>query len=80
MAGPHSSVGLLALTGKQFFDWQTGGGTDDVMRMVDCVERGDVAWCAIGGMAVNHWAARLVEAHPELRSDLPKEVETQVTR
>ena len=45
------------MTGKQFFDWQTGGGTDDVMRMVDCLERGDVAWCAIGGVAVNHWAA-----------------------
>jgi len=27
-----------------------------VMRMVDCLERADVAWCAIGGVAVNHWA------------------------
>ncbi len=44
------------MTGKQFFDWQTGGGTDDVMRFVDCLERADVAWCAIGGIAVNHWA------------------------
>ncbi len=44
------------MTGKQFFDWQTGGGTNDVMRMVDCLERADVAWCAIGGVAVNHWA------------------------
>jgi hypothetical protein len=26
------------------------------MRMVDCLERADVAWCAIGGIAVNHWA------------------------
>jgi hypothetical protein len=41
---------------KQFYDWQTSGGTDDVMRMVDCLERADVAWCAIGGVAVNHWA------------------------
>jgi hypothetical protein len=41
---------------KQFYDWQTGGGTDDVMRLVDCLERADVAWCAIGGVAVNHWA------------------------
>ena len=23
------------MTKKQFFDWQTGGGTDDVMRLVD---------------------------------------------
>lgn len=44
------------MTGKQFFDWQTSGGTDDVMRLVDCLERADVAWCAIGGVAVNHWA------------------------
>ena len=26
------------------------------MRMVDCLERADIAWCAIGGVAVNHWA------------------------
>jgi hypothetical protein len=45
------------VTGKQFFDWQTGGGTNDVMRLVDGLERGDVAWCAIGGIAVNYWAA-----------------------
>lgn len=45
------------MTAKQFYDWQTAGGTDDVMRMVDCLERADIAWCAIGGVAVNHWAA-----------------------
>ena len=45
------------MTAKQFYDWQTAGGTDDVMRLVDCLERADVAWCAIGGVAVNHWAA-----------------------
>lgn len=44
------------MTEKQFFDWQTSGGTDDVMRLVDCLERADVAWCCIGGVAVNHWA------------------------
>jgi hypothetical protein len=44
------------MTPKKFFDWQTAGGTDDVMRLVDCLERADVAWCAIGGVAVNHWA------------------------
>lgn len=44
------------MTPKQFFDWQTGGGTDDVMRLVDALERADLAWCAIGGIAVNHWA------------------------
>ena len=44
------------MTEKQFFDWQTSDGTDDVMRLVDCLERADIAWCAIGGVAVNHWA------------------------
>jgi hypothetical protein len=44
------------MTSKQFYDWQTSGGTDDVMRFVDCLERADIVWCAIGGIAVNHWA------------------------
>lgn len=44
------------MTPKQFYDWQTAGGTDDVMRLVDCLERADISWCAIGGIAVNHWA------------------------
>ncbi len=48
------------MTEKQFFDWQTAGGTDDVMRLVDCLERADIRWCAIGGVAVNHWAAEPV--------------------
>ncbi len=53
------------MTAKQFYDWQTSGGTDDVMRLVDCLERADVAWCAIGGVAVNHWAE-----HPMVTQDL----------
>ena len=54
---PPPSAGILkVMTPKQFFDWQTGGGTDDVMRLVDALERADLAWCAIGGIAVNHWA------------------------
>ncbi len=44
------------MTAKKFYDWQTAGGTDDVMRLVDCLERSDISWCAIGGIAVNHWA------------------------
>lgn len=44
------------MTGKQFYDWQTSGGTNDVMRLVDCLERADIAWRVIGGVAVNHWA------------------------
>ncbi len=44
------------MTSKKFYDWQTASGTDDVMRLVDCLERADLAWFAIGGVAVNHWA------------------------
>jgi len=44
------------MTAKQFYDWQTSGGTDDVMRLVMVLERADAAWCVIGGVAVNHWA------------------------
>ena len=50
---------------KQFYDWQTSGGTNDVMRLVDCLERADVAWCVIGGVAVNHWAE-----HPMVTQDV----------
>ncbi len=44
------------MTAKQFYDWQTAGGTDDVMCAIDCLERGDISRCAIGGIAVNYWA------------------------
>lgn len=55
----QGSDGLgVIMHAKQFYDWQTSGGTDDVMRLVDCLERADIAWCAIGGVAVNHWAGQ----------------------
>ncbi len=44
------------MTEKQFYDWQTVGGTDDVMRFVSALESADISWCTIGGVAVNHWA------------------------
>lgn len=47
---------LPSVTARQFYDWQTAGGADDVMRMVDVLERAEIDWCAIGGIAVNHWA------------------------
>jgi hypothetical protein len=25
------------MTPKKFYDWQTAGGTDEVMRLVDCL-------------------------------------------
>jgi Nucleotidyl transferase AbiEii toxin, Type IV TA system len=54
--GTNRHIEDNSMTPKKFYDWQTAGGTDDVMRMVDCLERADLAWCAIGGIAVNHWA------------------------
>lgn len=47
---------IHCMTAKRFYDWQTAGGTDDVMRLVNCLECADIPWCAIDGVAVNHWA------------------------
>ncbi len=63
MGGQGKTRGLAAakerliMTEKQFYDWQTMGGTDDVMRFVNALEKADIIWCAIGGVAVNHWAS-----------------------
>lgn len=57
LATGFPSLQNIRMTAKKFYDWQTLGGTDDVMRLVDCLERADIPWCAIGGVAVNHWAA-----------------------
>ena len=53
------------MTAKEFFDWQTSGGTDDVMKLVAALEKADIRWCAIGGVAVNHWAT-----HPMVTQDV----------
>lgn len=45
------------MTAKEFFNWQTLGGADDVTSFVDCLEKANLDWCTIGGIAVNHWAA-----------------------
>jgi len=60
LATVFASLYRKAMNEKRFYDWQTSGGTDDVMRLVDILERADVAWCAIGGVAVNHWAEQLM--------------------
>lgn len=44
------------MTERQFYDWQTAGGGGDVLRLVETLEREEIAWCAIGGIAVNYWA------------------------
>ncbi len=41
---------------RQFYDWQTAGGGGDVTLLVATLERLEIAWCMIGGLAVNHWA------------------------
>jgi len=41
---------------RQFYDWQTAGGGNDVSLLVATLERREIAWCMIGGLAVNHWA------------------------
>jgi hypothetical protein len=53
------------MTAKEFYDWQTSGGTDEVMKLVAALEKADIPWCAIGGVAVNHWAK-----HPMVTQDV----------
>jgi len=45
------------MTKRQFYDWQTAGGGGDVLLLVEALERAEIPWCMIGGLAVNHWAA-----------------------
>ena len=44
------------MTRRQFYDWQTAGGGGDVLLLVEILEREEIAWCVIKGLAVNHWA------------------------
>jgi hypothetical protein len=44
------------MTQKQFYDWQTMGGSRDVSALVQLLEEHEIPWCMIGGLAVNHWA------------------------
>lgn len=44
------------MTQKQFYDWQTMGGSKDVSALIQTLEEHEIAWCMIGGLAVNHWA------------------------
>src|SRR5712671_3397697 len=45
------------MTARKFYDWQTAGGSGDVTLLVEVLEREEIPWCMIGGLAVNHWAA-----------------------
>jgi hypothetical protein len=44
------------MTTRQFYDWQTAGGGGDVSILVTTLERLQIPWCMIRGLAVNHWA------------------------
>src|SRR5688572_27354492 len=44
------------MTVRQFYDWQTAGGGDDVSLLVATLEGLKIPWCMIGGLAGNHWA------------------------
>jgi Nucleotidyl transferase AbiEii toxin, Type IV TA system len=44
------------MTRRQFYDWQTAGGGGDVLLLVETLEREEIPWCMIGGLAVNHWS------------------------
>jgi hypothetical protein len=44
------------MTQRQFYDWQTLGGSGDVSSLVIAMEKNEISWCMIGGLAVNHWA------------------------
>jgi hypothetical protein len=72
------------MTPKKYYDWRTAGGTDDVMRLVDCLERAEFAWCAIGGVAVNHWAdepmVTQIESHPQLWESLDTELKAIIKK
>jgi hypothetical protein len=51
------------MAGRQFYDWQSTSGADDVLNLVECLEKSDVAWCAIGSVAVNHWVKEHMVIH-----------------
>jgi hypothetical protein len=44
------------MTLRQFYDWQTMGGGSDVSALVQSLEKLEIPWCMIGGLAVNHWS------------------------
>jgi len=44
------------MTLRQFYDWQTEGGAQDVSKLVAALQEREISWCMIGGLAVNHWA------------------------
>ena len=56
LAGSPRVAYAVAMTSRQFYDWQTAGGGGDVLLLVETLEQAEIPWCMIGGLAVNHWA------------------------
>ena len=52
------------MTGKQFFDWQTAGGVDDVMSLVDGLEKADIAAPFVEAVVATPQGARPSSCHP----------------
>jgi len=70
------------MNSREFFDWQTLGGANDVERLVAILRATKTKWCMIEGLAVNHWALEpMATADVDIviaRSDLNGAVEALV--
>ncbi len=64
------------MTLRQFYDWQTGGGAEDVSRLVSALQEREISWCMIrrtrceplGGRADATADADLVIASEEIEA------------
>lgn len=45
------------MTLRQFYDWQTHQGGEDVSKLVTVLEQDCADWCMIEDFAVNYWAS-----------------------
>jgi hypothetical protein len=74
------------MTGRQFNDWQTAGGDDDVSLLVPTLEGLKIPWCMLCGQLAAYAdtqrrpskrqkdlvdIARLIENQPALRTQVP---------
>lgn len=62
------------MTSNQFYDWQTGGGTNDVIRVIHILECADVEWCVISRTLSQQAANLSGMALPLLSQAAPKGV------
>jgi hypothetical protein len=67
------------VTERQFYDWQTAGGGGDVLLLIETLEREQVSWCAIGGLAVNYWAEEPIATADVDLAIAPADIERSVS-